>query len=80
MNVADKLRYLNQTKRLIKQAIIDKGVDVSSIEPFRNYPNKINEIITGGADNIIIPAGLAYPDRESALSVPLIIAEQQEEE
>ncbi len=41
---ADKLAYLNQSKAEIKQAIIDKGVAISSDTTFREYANKIEEI------------------------------------
>ena len=45
---SDKLAYLADTKELIRLAIIDKGVDVSALDPFRIYPEKIEEIETGG--------------------------------
>ncbi len=44
---ADKLNYLNQTKQEIKQALINKGVEVSNNDNFRSYANKINDISTG---------------------------------
>lgn len=44
MTIADKLTYLNETKQAIKQAIIDKGVEVADTDTFRNYANKIGEI------------------------------------
>ena len=41
--VIDKVRYLLETKRQIKQAIIDMGVqNVSDV--LRSYPDKIREI------------------------------------
>lgn len=45
---ADKLGYLSNTKELIRQAIIQKGVNVSENETFRTYPEKIQQIETGG--------------------------------
>ncbi len=45
---SDKLTYLNGTKTAIKQAIIDKGVEVSDTDTFRSYAAKIGEIPTGG--------------------------------
>ena len=50
MATADKLNKLLNTKAAIKQAIIDKGVEITDNEPFANYPNKIAEI-TGGGNN-----------------------------
>ena len=53
---ADKLEYLLETKNQIKQAIIDKGVDVSNTDTFRSYATKIGEI-QGGNDNL--PANMS---------------------
>lgn len=43
---SEKLEYLNNTKTLIKNAIINKGQEVTSSTPFREYANKINNIET----------------------------------
>lgn len=48
MSIADKLTYLNGTKEAIKQAIIDKGVEVSDTDTFRSYADKIGDISGGG--------------------------------
>lgn len=45
---ADKLNRLIQTKAEIKNAIIEKGVEVDSSTPFKDYANKIKEISGGG--------------------------------
>ena len=45
---AEKLNYLNETKKQIKQAIINKGVDVTNDDTFRSYATKIGEIKSGG--------------------------------
>lgn len=52
--VADKLTQLNTTKQNIKQAIIDKGVDLTDV-PFTNYPAKIAEISGGGTLSFFPP-------------------------
>lgn len=39
-----KLEYLQETKNLIKQSIINKGVSVSDSDTFRSYSNKIDSI------------------------------------
>lgn len=44
---SDKLAYLNQTKTEIKNAIIEKGVEVADTDSFRSYANKIAQIKTG---------------------------------
>ena len=53
--IAEKLLYLAETKELIRQAIIDKGVGVETSDPFRVYPDKIKEIKSGGSDWIPFP-------------------------
>lgn len=54
--IADKLNYLNTTKTNIKNAIIEKGVEVSDNDTFRSYATKIGEISSGGGDGMIINA------------------------
>lgn len=41
----EKLNYLNETKNLIRQALIAKGVEVPENTPFREYAEKINTIV-----------------------------------
>lgn len=43
----DRLEYLKETKRQIKEAIIDKGQTISDSDPFRSYVAKIEAIETG---------------------------------
>lgn len=45
---ADKLAYLNDTKTAIKNAIVAKGVAVPDDTTFRQYAEKIGDIIGGG--------------------------------
>lgn len=45
---ADKLATLAATKEAIRTAINDKGVEVSTSEPFASYPEKIASIKSGG--------------------------------
>lgn len=40
----EKLKYLNGTKEAIKDALIEKGVDMSGDIPFREYADKIREL------------------------------------
>ena len=47
MATADKLNKLLNTKAAIKQAIINKGVDVSDDTIFADYPAKISAIESG---------------------------------
>ena len=54
--IADKLNYLNTTKMNIKNAIIEKGVEVSDSDTFRDYATKISDISSGGGDGMIINA------------------------
>lgn len=52
-STADKLNKLLQTKKDIKQAIIDKGVSISDTDKFADYPDKIRSIQTssGGSED-----------------------------
>ena len=51
MTIANKLNKLLETKENIRQAIIDKGVEVSENTIFADYPSKINSIEAGGGDS-----------------------------
>ena len=42
----EQLDILKETKAQIKQSIIDKGKEVSDVDSFRSYANKIDEIVT----------------------------------
>lgn len=46
-DLQDNLAYLEETKKQIKQAIIDKGQSVLDEDTFRSYANKIGAIETG---------------------------------
>lgn len=45
--LAEKLTYLAQTKAQIRQAIIDKGVEIPENTPFRDYARQIGCISAG---------------------------------
>ena len=47
MSVFDKLQQVIDTKNAIKNAIIQKGVPVSSVDSFASYPIKIGTILNG---------------------------------
>ena len=42
--INEKLNYLLQTKEAIKEAMINKNVEVSDTDTFRSYADKINGI------------------------------------
>ena len=50
MSTADKLNKLLETKQAIKQAIIDKGVEVADDTKFADYPSKISSIESGSGE------------------------------
>lgn len=60
MSIADKITQLNGIKNDIKQAIIDKGVEVTSETPFTDYANKIGEISGGGGKIDVAAIGAKY--------------------
>ena len=43
-SISEKLEYLNETKEMIKNAIIDKGIDVPAGATFRDYAIQISAI------------------------------------
>lgn len=47
MGLVQKLNYLLDTKNLIKQAIINKNVEVKETDTFRSYASKIGNINQG---------------------------------
>lgn len=54
MATSDKLNKLLETKAAIRQAIIDKGVDVGDSDTFASYPAKIDSIeVGGGSDDFL---------------------------
>lgn len=52
-DIDKKFEYLNETKNLIKNSIINKGVYVSNEDTFRSYADKINSIPSGSGDFVI---------------------------
>lgn len=68
--LADKLQYLKNTKDAIMNAIIEKGVEITSSDTFRSYANKIREISGGGG---ITPEIGKYPKHEDYKSGYIIV-------
>lgn len=58
--IPDKLDSINVTKQAIRQAIVDKGVEVPDGTTFYEYAGKIGEIETGGKKYKIEGVG-AFP-------------------
>ena len=58
MGVVDKLNQIKSCKEDIKQAIIDKGVDMTDVA-FTEYATKISEIQAGGGDYLDIRANMS---------------------
>ena len=71
--IQDKLAYLEETKGLIKEAIIAKGVEVTDTDTFRSYANKIEAIQAGGSTGDCSVA--ACFDDIGYTSVPVYIQE-----
>ena len=66
--INEKLNYLLQTKENIKQAIKEKGVEITDSDSFRSYAEKIGTIKAGG-DEILIstPTAFALPVASATL-------------
>lgn len=65
--IKQKLDYLSDTKELIRQAIINKNVLVSTEDTFREYVDKIDSIQTGGGG---IPIHLVTQEEYDAITDP----------
>ena len=69
--IGQQLDSLKVVKSGIRQAIIDKGVPVSSSDPFSTYPNKIGQISGGESSqakqpfNILTNGNIALEDNIS---------------
>ena len=48
--VIDKLNYLKETKTAIKNALVEKGVEVADSDTFRSYAQKVADIPAGRED------------------------------
>ena len=59
MAIADKLTQLNNVKLAIKNAIINKGVDMTGVA-FTEYATKINSIETGASNSYSASADGSY--------------------
>ena len=66
-NITEKLLYLAETKELIKEAIIEKGVDMDEDVTFREYAEYINEIEGG---EIQLQAKTAMPTGKTFIVSP----------
>lgn len=49
-SVVDKLNYLKETKTAIRNALVEKGVEVADSDTFRSYAQKVTDIPAGGGD------------------------------
>ena len=58
MSITEKLNKIKSCKEDIKQAIIDKGVDMTGIS-LEGYATKISEIQAGGGDYLDVKANLS---------------------
>ena len=56
--INDKLNYLNETKNQIKNAIVEKGVEISETDTFRSYADKISNISAGNNEEITYNSSL----------------------
>ncbi len=52
MSIIDKLQRLKNTKNAIKQALINKGVEVSDDDSFESYADKIDSLKVSDIDYV----------------------------
>lgn len=62
MSITDKLQTLKNTKQAIKQALINKGVEISDTDDFASYADKIENIEPNGTGGSNTVAGLDITD------------------
>ena len=53
-DISTKLIYLNEIKQLIKQAIIEREVEVSDTDTFKSYADKISQIPNKSIDIVYL--------------------------
>src|SRR5690606_4265003 len=82
MSIADKLTYLNETKRQLREAINARGATLSTSDTFRSYASALNSAVpvnhigspgTMGFGVGICPSpppGMSYTDGTFAVSSP----------
>lgn len=66
--ISTQLDTLDGTKTAIKDAIVDKGVDIPEGTVFRDYASKIGEIETGGGGIQSVEAPVLYGGKTSSFS------------
>lgn len=54
MSIADKLKELKEAKEAIKDAIIQKGVEILESDTFKSYADKINAIASSSGANTYV--------------------------
>lgn len=67
-SITPKLNYLNHTKELIKEALIEKGVEVTDTDTFRSYAEKIENMEVGGKAVLPPNAIITFADIPAGIS------------
>ena len=69
-SIKEKIKYIKETKKLIREAIIAQGVDVPENTTFRDYANKIDSIknTIHVSDNTTLASGTAVEKKIYYLS------------
>lgn len=75
MGLVQKLNYLLDTKKLIKQAIINKNVEVSDTDTFRSYADKIDSINSN--QGIITESSVQSPNVSYSIINQFLITESE---
>ena len=72
MSIGSELTYLNDTKGLIRSAIIAKGVAVPEATPFRDYADKIGDITSGGSTPSVVGSDWVWTRPSDWLALPSV--------
>lgn len=76
--VDDKLLYLDETKKQLKAALIEKGVEVSDNDTFRSYVNKVIEIKTGAPEEWLDQVLLLLNDLNGEVVTDQVVVSEEE--
>lgn len=75
MGLVQKLNYLLGTKEAIKEAIINKNVEISDTDTFRDYADKIDSINSN--QGIITESSVQAPNVSYSIINQFLITESE---
>lgn len=74
-DTVEKLKYLKETKKAIKNALIERGMTVSDTDTFRSYADKILEIPSGSSDLVKYVTFMSWDGTEELFVMPVLVGD-----